>query len=143
MGAFLAKNMDQAIAISNSRVEAASSGRFVMDTTFVLFFLAMDIGTSIGSFGLDGALAALTLGMFVVLPYFLPFSGQKPDFWGWIAGRLLILAVGILVGSTLQASAGTILPEPARYVPMTLLITSGIFCTYSQIYGIIRVRLAR
>jgi len=79
----------------------------------------------------------------VVLPYFLPFSGEKPDFRGWMAGRLLISAVAILAGSALNASAGTILPEATRYVPMTLLITSAIFCTYSQIYGIIRVRLAR
>jgi len=136
--------MEQAISISNARLEtAANSGRFVMDTTFVLFFLAMDIGGSIGSLGLDGVISALTLGMFVVLPYFLPFSGEKPDFRGWMAGRLLISAVAILAGSALNASAGTILPEATRYVPMTLLITSAIFCTYSQIYGIIRVRLAR
>ena len=139
----MAKNMDQVLAISNSRLETASSGRFVMDTTFVLFFLAMDIGVSIGSLGLDAVLSVLTLGMFVVLPYFLPFSGEKPDFWGWIVGRLLISVVAILAGSALQASAGTVLPEATRYLPMTLLITSGIFCTYSQIYGIIKVRLAR
>ena len=114
-----------------------------MDTTFVLFFLAIDIGSSTGFFGLDVLVSALTLGMFVVLPYFLPFSGEKPNFGGWAMGRLLIAAVGILAGSALRASAGTVLPEAARYLPMTLLITSGIFCTYSQIYGIIRVRLAR
>jgi len=143
MGAFLAKNMNQVLTISNSRLETMTSGRFAMDTTFVLFFLAMDIGGSIGSFGLDGVISVLTLGMFVVLPYFLPFSDEKPCFGGWAMGRLLIAAVGILAGSTLLAAAGTVLPEAARHVPMTLLITSGIFCTYSQIYGIIRVRLAR
>jgi hypothetical protein len=135
--------MDQVLAISNSRVEAAASGRFVMDTTFVLFFLAMDIGGSIGFLCPDGLISTLTLGMFVVLPYFLPFAGEKPDFWGWLVGRLLISAVGVLAGSALMASTGTILPEAFRHLPMTLLITSGIFCTYSQIYGIIKVRLAR
>ena len=139
----MAKNMDQVLAISNSRLETASSGRFVMDTTFVLFFLAMDIGVSIGSVSLDDVLSVLTLGMFVVLPYFLPFSGEKPDFWGWTVGRLLICGVAILAGSALEAATGTVLPEATRYLPMTLLITSGIFCTYSQIYGIIKVRLAR
>ena len=139
----MAKNMDQVLAISNSRLETASSGRFVMDTTFVLFFLAMDIGVSIGSLGLDAVLSVLTLGMFVVLPYFLPFSGEKPDFWGWTVGRLLICGMAILAGSALKAATGTVLPEATRYLPMTLLITSGIFCTYSQIYGIIKVRLAR
>ena len=114
-----------------------------MDTTFVLFFLAMDIGGSIGSLGFDGALSAMTLGLFVVLPYFLPFSSEKPDFRRWLVGRLLISAVAILAGSALEASAGTILPEYARLMPMTLLITSAIFCTYSQIYGIMKVRLAR
>src|SRR5262245_18093683 len=136
--------MEQAISISNTRLETvANPGRFVMDTTFVLFFLAMDIGGSIGSIGLDGVISVLTLGMFVVLPYFLPFSGEKPYFRGWIVGRLLISAVAILAGTALQASAGSILPEAARYMPMTLLITSAIFCTYRQIYGIIKVRLAR
>ena len=135
--------MDHVLSISDSRLKSAASGRFVIDTTFVLFFLAMDIGSSIGSFGLDGVVSILTLVMFVVLPYFLPFSGEKPEFWGWSIGRLLIAIVGILAGSALHASIGTILPEGARYLAMTLLITSGIFCTYSQIYGIIKVRLAR
>jgi len=135
--------MNQTIAISNARLETSASSRFVMDTTFVLFFLAMDIGASIGSFGLGGVLSVITLGMFLVFPYLLPFSGERPEFWGWLGGRLLIAAVGIMAGSALQASVGTILPESAKHLPMTLLITAGIFCTYSQICGIMKVRLAR
>ena len=91
--------MNQTIAISNARLETSASSRFVMDTTFVLFFLAMDIGASIGSFGLGGVLSVITLGMFLVFPYLLPFSGERPEFWGWLGGRLLIAAVGIMLSS--------------------------------------------
>ncbi len=134
--------MENAITLSNTRVEAVNPGRFVMDTTFVLFFLAMDIGASVGSFGLDVLLSAVTLIMFVVLPYFLPFSGKKPDFAGWAIGRVFIAILAILAGLAVQSAAGTVLPEGVRYVPMTLLIGSAILCAVIRIYAMLKVRLA-
>lgn len=138
----MSKNMENAIMISDTRAETANPGRFVMDTTFVLFFLAMDIGASVSSFGLDSLLSAITLAMFVVLPYFLPFSGEKPDFTGWLIGRAFIAIVAILAGLAVQSAAGTVLPEAVRHVPMTLLIVSAILCAVIRIYAMLKVRLA-
>ncbi|MGH9949843.1 MAG: hypothetical protein ACRD6X_21965 [Pyrinomonadaceae bacterium] len=135
--------MENTLFLANSRVETANPGRFVMDTTFVLFFLALDIGTSYASFGFDTLLSAVTLTMFASLPYFLPFAGEKPDFTGWLVGRMFIAAIGILAGLAVAASVGTMFPESVRFLPMTLLIIAGIFCTYTQIYAMLKVRLAR
>lgn len=138
----MSKNMENAITISNTQAETANPGRFVIDTTFVLFFLAMDIGASFSSLALDGLLSAITLAMFLILPYFLPFSGEKPDFKGWVIGRAFIAVVAILAGLALQSAAGTVLPEAVRHVPMTLLIVSAILCAVIRIYAMLKVRLA-
>jgi len=135
--------MEHAISLANSRVQAANASRFVMDTTFVLFFLAMDMGTSVGAFSFDLILSGLTLAMFTAAPYLLPFAGVKPEFNGWLIGRVFIALIGVIGGVSVKFAAGTVLPEAIKYVPMMLLIVAGIFCAYTQIYAMIRVRLAR
>lgn len=135
--------MEHAISIANSRVESANPGRFVMDTTFVLFFLAMDIGASFSGVGFEMFLSATTAAMFIAAPYLLPFAGEKPEFRGWLIGRVFIAVIGVIGGLAVQASAGSVLPEAVKYVPMTLLIVAGILCAYSQFYAMIRIRLAR
>jgi len=116
---------------------------FALDTTFVLFFLALELGQSWLSFGLDGLLAAVTLGMFVAIPYFLPFTDEKRDFGSWVLGRTLVAAAGLSLGFMLKQSIGVLLPETFRYVPMTLLIVAAIVSCYVQVYGMIKYRLAR
>ncbi len=135
--------MEHAISIANSRVAAGNQNRFVMDTTFVLFFLAMDIGASFRGFGFDMILSGITLAMFVAVPYLLPFAGEKPDFTAWAIGRVFIAMIGIIAGVTLALTSGTILPGSARYLPMTLLIIAGIFCAITQMYAMLKLRLAR
>jgi hypothetical protein len=135
--------MEHAISLANSRVESANPGRFVMDTTFVLFFLAMDIGASFDGLGFGLILSATTAAMFIAGPYLLPFAGEKPEFRGWLLGRMFIAVIGVIGGLAVQAAAGKVLPEAVKYLPMTLLIVAGILCAYSQIYAIMRIRLAR
>lgn len=134
--------MENTLTFATNRVEDAKSGLFVPDTTFVLFFLAMDLAGSISGIGLDTLLSVLTIGLFVVLPYLLPFGGEKPEFWNWFFGRLSISAIGVISGLATAASAGSFLPEALKYVPFTLLLISGIFCTFTQLRGIMKVRLA-
>jgi len=135
--------MEHAISLANSRVESANPGRFAMDTTFVLFFLAMDIGASFSGLGFELILSAMTAAMFIAAPYLLPFSGEKPEFRGWLLGRLFIAVIGVIGGLAVQAAAGNVLPESVKYMPMTLLIVAGILCAFSQFYAMIRIRLAR
>jgi hypothetical protein len=121
--------------------EAENAGSFELDTTFVLFFLAMDIGSAALSWSLGPS--AITLAAFAVLPYFLPFSGGNESFGKWLSGRLIVAAVGATLGLMLGQAVGTVLPEVFRFVPLTLLIVAAIICCNVQIYGILKHRLAR
>ncbi len=120
-----------------------SDRRFSVDTTFVLFFLGVDFGQSAMSFGLDTVFSALTLGMLLILPYFLPFDGEKPDFMGWLLGRSLISVFAVILGLMYHAAVGVALPAEFRFLPMTLLIVTAMISCYLQFYAMIRYRLAR
>ncbi len=115
---------------------------FVVDTTFVLFFLAVDCGQRF-TFGIDGMLSAITLVMFVVLPYFLPFQGEKPEFERWLFGRVIIAAFAIILGAIFRQALGVILPDMFRFVPLTLLIVAAMISCYIQFYSLLRFRLAK
>jgi hypothetical protein len=135
--------MENAIAISDSAI-ARASRRAPLDTSFVLFFLSMDLVRAFEGFlDLGFAISAMTVAAFIALPYFLPFDAERPNFGIWAFGRLNIALVGVLAGWAIQMTSGVVFPESLKYLPMTLLIVSGIFCAFSQMRGIIRVRLAR
>ena len=118
-------------------------GRFSVDTTFVLFFLAVDFGQSVLAPGIDTIATALTLGMLIALPYFLPSDAEKPDFTDWLVGRTLIAIFAVLLGIMYQTSLGVVLPSTFGFLPMTLLIVTGALSCYLQFYAMIRFRLAR
>lgn len=122
---------------------AGLGGGFAVDTTFVLFFLAVDLGQSIGNKGLDAMISAAAVLLLLVLPYFLPSDGDKPDFWGWIVGRGLIAGFATLLGMILAPSIGSVLPDLFRFLPMTLLILTAAVSCYLQFYAMIKFRLAR
>ena len=117
--------------------------RFSVDTTFVLFFLAVDFGQSAMSFGLDTVFSALTLGTVLVVPYFLPSVDEKPDFSGWLMGRTLISVFAIALGLMYHQALGVVLPAEFRFLPMTLLIPTAMVSCYLPVYAMIRFRLAR
>ena len=122
--------------------ESESRSFFVVDTTFVLFFLAVDCGHRF-TFGIDGMLSAVTLSMFVILPYFLPFQGGKPEFEQWLFGRVAIAVFAIVLGAMFRQALGVILPDMFRFVPLTLLIVASMICCYIQFYSLLRLRLAK
>lgn len=121
----------------------ASSGRFAIDTTFVLFFLAVDVGQTALNLSVDTVLSVMTLVMLLVLPYFLPSDSDKPDFLNWLLGRSVIALFAIALGMMIKPSLGVILPETFRFLPMTLLVFTAIASCYFQFYAMIRLRLAR
>ena len=125
--------------------EAATerTGHFTLDTTFVLFFLAMDLGQASLSISFSGLLQLFTLVVFLAVPYFLPFSGEQRSFSNWLIGRIVVAAAGGMFGLMLGQAIGTVLPDTFRFVPMTLLIVAAIICCNVQIYGILKHRLAR
>ena len=114
----------------------------MVDTTFVLFFLAVDCGQRF-TFGIDGMLSGVTLAMFVVLPYFLPFRGEKPEFERWLFGRVAIAALAIALGAMFRQALGVILHDMFRFLPFTLLIVAAMISCYIQFYSLLRFRLAK
>lgn len=126
-----------------AQIEDARGGCFAFDTTLVLFFLAVDFGQSLDSFGFDSVLSSLTLVMLVILPYFLPFAGEKPVFGNWLFGRTVIGLFAVAIGAAFRQALGTVLPDALRFVPLTLLIAAAMFSCYLQFFGMLKVRLAR
>jgi hypothetical protein len=112
---------------------------FAIDTTFVLFFLALELGQSFTGFTLDGVFLILTLLVLAVMPYFLP-AEEKQGFSSWLFGRGLIAAFAILLGVMFRQSLGVVLPETFRFMPMTLLIVTAMLSCYIQFYGFLKLR---
>lgn len=134
---------EPSLLISESEASGETAGHFALDTTFVLFFLAMDFGLLGLSMSPVALLQIATLVVFLIVPYFLPLTGDELGFYKWLIGRIVVGAVGISFGLMLGQAIGTVLPDAFRYVPMTLLIVAAIICCNVQIYGILKNRLAR
>ena len=116
---------------------------FSIDTTFVLFFLALELGRSTDLMAVDTLLMSITTLMVLVLPYFLPSSAEPPSLGMWLGGRGVIAVFGILFGAVLQNSVGKIVPDVLKFVPMTGLIITTMISCYVQFYGLLRLRLAK
>lgn len=135
--------MQQVITLDRSEPMASERRPFVLDTTFVLFFLAIDLGASVSGFGIDALLSSMTLILFIFVPYFLPFEGDRPEFGKWVAGRSAIALIAVMIGLMFRQTIGVAVPEHFRHLPMTLLIGSAILSGAVQFYAIMRTRLAR
>ena len=125
-----------------TKVENISENNFTVDTTFVLFFLAIEFGQTLTSFGLDTMFLAITLASIAVLPFFLPMN-DEPKIGSWLVGRGLITGFAILLGLAFKQSLGVILPEEFRFLPMTLLIVTAMASCYFQFYGFLKLRFVK
>lgn len=135
--------MKSASRIDAAQTEIAGDRGFAIETTFVLFFLAIELGQSFSFFALDSLVLSLTLLMILVLPYFLPSAEEKPTFGSWVFGRSLIAGFALLLGVMFKQTLGVVLPETFRFLPMTLLIMTAMLGCYIQFYGFLKLRLAK
>jgi putative effector of murein hydrolase len=123
--------------------KSAVSGKiFGIETTFVLFFLAVELGQTSDFFAIDSLLLAATLLMIIVLPYFVSFD-EKSGFGQWILGRSFIAGFAILLGAMFKQSIGIALPEAFRFLPMTFLIVAAMLGCYIQFYSFFKLRPAK
>lgn len=113
---------------------------FNVDTSFVLFFLAIEFGRIFGSFSLETFIVGITLLAVMALPYLLD---NNKDFGSWILGRSLIAGFAVILGMLLKQSVGVALPEYFGFIPMTLLIVTAMLSCYIQFYSFFRFRLAK
>ena len=125
-----------------AHVENIGERGFAVDTSFVLFFLAVEFGRTFFSLSLDNVFMFLTLLAVAVLPYFLLSDGRM-SLTNWLFGRSLIAGLGIMLGVIFKQSLGIVLPEMFRFLPMTLLIVTAMLCSYVQFYGFLKLRLAK
>jgi RsiW-degrading membrane proteinase PrsW (M82 family) len=124
------------------RTETVEEKNLSVDTSFVLFFLAVEFGRTFFSLSVDNIFMFFALLTVAVLPYFL-LSDEKPNFSKWLLGRSLIAGFAILLGAMFKQSLGVVLPETFRFLPMTLLIVTAMLCCYIQFYSFFRLRLAK
>lgn len=134
--------MRKELHVEKVRHEATGEKSYTVDTSFVLFFLAIEFGRTLFSLSLDNVFMFFTLLTVAVLPYFL-LSEEKPDFAKWLLGRSLIVGLAILLGVMFKQSLGSVLPETFRFLPMTLLIVTATLCSYIQFYSFFKLRLAK
>lgn len=120
--------------------ESYLSGLMQSDTTFVLFFLAVEYGRNLQLFSIDGAVMGTTMMMVMVLPYFLPTSSARSRFGYWVAGRTVITLFGMLFGLVLGYSTGSVLPDGVAYLPLMLLILAALVSCYIQFYSLLKLR---
>jgi len=122
--------------------EVAGEKGFAVETTFVLFFLAVEFGRTLTRITFDNFLMAITLLMVIVLPYFLATS-TKVNFVNWFVGRSLIAGFATLLGALFNQTLGIVLPETFKFLPLSLLIVTAMLSCYIQFYGFLRLRLAK
>ncbi len=125
-----------------ARSEVTGEKGFAVETTFVLFFLAVEFGRTLTRISFDNFLMVITLLMVIVLPYFLA-ADAKTNFVNWVFGRSLIAGFAILLGALFNQTLGVVLPETFRFLPLTLLIVTAMLSCYIQFYGFLRLRLAK
>ena len=128
--------------IKRFQTETVEEKNLSVDTSFVLFFLAVEFGRTFFSLSLDNIFMFFALLTVAVLPYFL-LSDEKPNFAKWLLGRSLIAGFAILLGAMFKQSLGMVLPETFRFLPLTLLIVTAMLCCYIQFYSFFRLRLAK
>lgn len=122
---------------------SGSMSAWGVDTAFVLLFLAMEYGRSVRVFTPDGVLMAITMGMVLVLPYFLPSSWNAPAFSTWLLARTFVILIGLVFGAVFNYSLEPVLPVSFKSLPMTFLILASMISCYIQFYGVLRLRLAK
>ena len=116
---------------------------FANDTSFVLFFLGLEAGRTLGNFTFDGFLLFVTMLMVMVLPYYLPSNDGRPDMGKWITGRASISVFAVILGAVLSSAYGTVLPESFRFMPLTFLIVAAMLSCFVQFYALMRLRPAK
>lgn len=113
------------------------------DTTFVLFFLAVELGRIGTEISTDVLLVGSTLAMVAVLPYFLNSTERRPRMAKWLIGRAVVALLGCGLGIAINQAVGSLLPDSIRFMPLALLIIAGIASSFLQFYGLMRLRLAK
>jgi hypothetical protein len=119
----------------------AKKANNTIDTSYVLFFLAMEFGNGLNGFSLDNIVLGTTLVSVLVLPFWLNRERTNITEWILVRGIIAILAIGL--GVIFRQNLGTLIPEIYGYLPMTFLIISGMLSVYFQFYSFLKLRIVK
>ena len=114
----------------------------IVDTSFVLFFLAVDLGQTIGRIGIDTVFSVICLTAVAVLPYFI-VRAPGMNFGRWIFGRGVIVLFALVLGLAFNYSLGVFVPEAISFLPFSLLILTAMLTCYLQFYNFFTLRTSR
>jgi hypothetical protein len=134
------------INVINARTKNAESlsrkvSNNTVDTTYVLFFLALELGNSLNIFKLDSVVMVITLLSVLVLPYWL--NNKRGKFADWLLFRCLISISAVVFGVIFRQSLGTFIPEVYGFLPMTFLIITSMLSVYFQFYTFLKLRIVK
>lgn len=124
-----------------AKTRSTAGNGFFVETTFVLFFLSLDFGQNLFYAGFDTLFLGMTILAIAVFPYFLPSAGNISSS-AWLVSRSVIIFSGLFLGIGLFQTAGTVLPEAIRFVPLTMAMISGLITCYLMISNVFRVSYA-
>ena len=126
--------------IRSLRSTAADIG---MDTGVVLFFLTIEYARAATPTSIDGVLMGMTVLMLWTLPYFLTSNASRLSVYEWFGWRAVVAVAGLTIGLGLRQSSGSVIADNVGFLPMTLLILTGMASCYFQFYGLMKLRLAK
>ena len=130
--------------IHSAAGEAALQNKsFAVDTTFVLFFLALEFGRTLTSFSFDCFLIGVTLLIVLILPFFFSIEIKPREFGSWIVGRSVIAVLAMALGIVYGQFVGVVIPDTFKFLPMTLLIATAMVSSYIQFYSLMKLRPAK
>ncbi|QQS33428.1 MAG: hypothetical protein IPM50_02285 [Acidobacteriota bacterium] len=108
---------------------------FGIDTAVVLFLLAVEYARAARFSTPDGIVMSAAILAVAFLPYFFPSVFERPVFGKWAAGRVSVLAAGMLVGGGFSI----VMPELSQVLPMALLMVALLGSFAVQSYGFIKL----
>jgi hypothetical protein len=126
---------------TKTQTRTRSVANNTIDTTFVLFFIALEFGRTFGVLSLDNLLMGIALLGVMILPYWL--KTERESFTNWMFGRSLIAAFALFAGIIFNQSLGVVLPDTFRFLPMTMLILTAFLSCYFQFYAFLKIRVVK
>ena len=134
--------MEKVSSLAGVQLFESENQNPIMDTSFVLFFLGVEIGRTILSFSMDTGVLLIALIAVGILPFFLAYE-ENLSLGKWLLGRGAIAAFALLVGALFNKSVGIVFPEALSFLPFALLILTAMLSCYIQFHNFFKFRLSK
>lgn len=124
----------------NAEISIGTESPVEFDTSFILFFLAMDIGRN--PFSFESLFMVPVLAIVLVAPFLITASGDQ-SLLSWIGGRAAIGFAGIIAGAAFSVFLGTLIPESFAVLPFALVVVASLVTVLFSFASLLGFRLVR